>query len=147
MIDKEKAHPTAATVERAGQENSSAGVFPCLNCSTPPARRQVVAEWLEHGEQNGKTMRRLQEFLNGSSREIRLAIQRERLGGTPILSGQSGYFLPANDDEVERFCKSMSSRSREIQKTVRAVARGAGLGKCAPQLDGQTDFWSGDESA
>lgn len=40
MNAKEKAHPTAATVERAGRENSLTGVFPCLDCTTAAAGRQ-----------------------------------------------------------------------------------------------------------
>lgn len=138
MINTKNVPAGGGTPTGTWQENSLAGVFPCLNCTTTPAKRQVVSEWLEVGEANAKPMRELLQFLNGDSRTIRLQIERERRGGCPILSGPHGYWICGSEDEARRFANSMRHRARQTWATARAVEAAAGLPQREPQqLDGQ----------
>lgn len=137
MNAKKETHPTAATVERAGQETACGAHFPYSDSTTPEAGRQAVSDLLCAGEQNGKTLKRLKEILGGDGRSIRAQIERERRD-TPILSGQTGYFLPEREDEVRRFCASMRHRARQVWATASNVEKAAGLTQRGPmQLDGQ----------
>lgn len=145
MREKENVPVGGGAPTGTGQENDLAGVFPCLNCTTTPAKRQVVSEWLGVGEANAKPMRELLQFLNGDSRTIRLQIERERRGGCPILSGPNGYWICGSEDEAIRFLRSMRHRARQTWATARAVEAVVGLPQHKPQqLEGQTELWGGD---
>lgn len=128
------------------QESSLAGVFPCLNCTTTPAKRQVVSEWLEVGEANAKPMRELLQFLNGDSRTIRLQIERERRGGCPILSGPHGYWICGSEDEARRFANSMCHRARQTWATARVVEAAAGIATGKSPLEGQESLFDGGDT-
>lgn len=151
MTDTKNVPAGGGTPTGTGQENDLAGVFPCLDCTTPPVQRQVpkvrVANFLSAGEQNGQTLKQLREILPGDGRSLRAQIERERRD-TPILSGQSGYYLPACEDEIRRFCGSMRRRARAIWTSAANVEKAAGLSKCNPQIEGQLTIDSGgDEGA
>ena len=154
MIEKKKTPGSAATLTGAGQMETAAFGEAAISCShdtTTPARRQVprlaIADLLDTGERNGKTLKELREILNGDGRTIRARIEQERRS-SPILSGQSGYYLPACEDEIRRFCGSMRRRARAILTSAANVEKAAGLSKCNPQLEGQLTIDSGgDESA
>lgn len=147
MSDKRNVPAGGGTPTGTGQENDLAGVFPCLDCTTPPVQRQVpkvrVADFLSAGEQNGQTLKQLREILPGDGRSLRAQIERERRD-TPILSGQSGYYLPACEDEIRRFCGSMRRRARAIWTSAANVEKAAGLSKCNPQLEGQIAIGGGE---
>lgn len=147
MREKENVPAGGGTPTGTGQENDLAGVFPCLDCTTPPVQRQVpkvrVADFLSAGEQNGQTLKQLREILPGDGRSLRAQIERERRD-TPILSGQSGYYLPACEDEIRRFCGSMRRRARAIWTSAANVEKAAGLSKCNPQLEGQIAIGGGE---
>lgn len=147
MSDKRNVPAGGGTPTGTGQENDLAGVFPCLDCTTPPVQRQVpkvrVADFLSAGEQNGQTLKQLREILPGDGRSLRAQIERERRD-TPILSGQSGYYLPACEDEIRRFCGSMRRRTRAIWTSAANVEKAAGLSKCNPQLEGQIAIGGGE---
>lgn len=141
MIDTKNVPAGGGTPTGTRQENDLAGVFPCLNCTTPPAQRQVpkvrVADFLDVGEKNGLTMKQLQGILPGDSRSIRARIERERRI-VPICSNEHGYFLPASEDEVRQFLVSMRHRGRRVLASAANVERSAGLDRRgSQQLDGQ----------
>lgn len=143
MNAKKETHPTAATVERAEQETACGARFPHSDSTTPETGRQAVSDLLCAGEQNGKTLKQLKEILGGDGRSIRAQIERERRD-IPILSGQTGYFLPEREDEVRRFCASMRHRARQVWATASNVEKAAGLIRKEPQqLDGQGCIWAG----
>lgn len=143
MNAKKETHPTAATVERAGQETACGARFPHSDSTTPEAGRQAVPDLLCAGEQNGKTLKQLKEILCVDGRSIRAQIEKERRD-TPILSGQTGYFLPEREDEIRRFCASMRHRARRIWASASNVEKAAGLIQHEPQqLDGQGCIWAG----
>lgn len=142
MIDKKKACPVGGTTEQA-TETAAFGeaAISCSHCTTAPAQRQVpkvrIADFLNVGEKNGLTMKRLQEILPGDSRSLRTQIEQERRT-IPILSGPTGYYLPDNTDEVRRFLNSMRHRGRRVMASAANVERAAGLERRGPQqLDGQ----------
>lgn len=85
----------------------------------------IVVELLSCGQQNATPRRELEKMTGWSGRMVRLAIERERRAGTPILSdNSSGYFLAENPAELEQFVQSMRNRAAEILKTAQAVEDG-----------------------
>jgi len=81
-----------------------------------------VADLLSYGQENAVPLRQLVALTNTDGRTIREKIAAERLTGVPILSDNStGYFLPGNKGERERFVRSMRNRAREIERAADAV--------------------------
>lgn len=88
-------------------------------------RQYLVSDLLHEGAENGTTLTELVQLTGEDERSIRRRIQTERKAGKLILSdNQSGYFLPATEDEIKRFIRSMSHRAREIS-AVAVVAEDA----------------------
>ena len=117
MNTNEKARPATAITERAeaaalGGAAASSG----LEYSAKARSRQAgIAGLLRTGGENGTRLSELVQLTGEDERSIRRRIQRERKAGALILSNnQSGYFLPASEDEIRRFIRSMSRRAREI---------------------------------
>lgn len=85
-----------------------------------------ISDLLSHGAENGVGLRHLVHITNLSEREIRAAIQRERLNGAPILSNnRDGYFLPGNEAEVSYCVRSLKHRANEILKTADSIEKAA----------------------
>lgn len=83
-----------------------------------------IANLLSHGQQNAVPLRDLAGMTGLDGRSVRLMIQAERLAGVPILSDNStGYYLPANDGETDRFVRSMRNRAREIMRVAEAIKK------------------------
>ena len=86
----------------------------------------MVYEMLSEGAENARTARELCGMLNITARELTQAIERERRGGKPICAAtgkKPGYFLAANQEEMQRYCRSLWRRAGEIHKTRRACLR------------------------
>lgn len=149
MTNKKKTPGSAATLTGAGQVETAALAGTAISCSdftTAQKGRQVprltIADFLDTGERNGKTLKELREILNGDGRTIRARIEKERRS-SPILSGQSGYYLPESENEVVRFCASMRHRARQVWASASAVERSAGIVR-REQIEGQGCIWDGD---
>lgn len=85
-----------------------------------------IADLLSHGQENAVLLRDLAAMTNTDRRAIRKKIAAERLSGAPILSDNTtGYFLPGNPGEKERFIRSMRNRAHQIERAADAV-EGAG---------------------
>lgn len=139
MNAKENAPTREATRAEAAENGFGEARFSCNYSTTGSLERQPlrVSDFLGTGEKNGKTMKQLLEILPGDSRSLRAQIERERRT-TPILSGPTGYFLPASEDEVRRFLNSMRHRGRRVMASAANVERSAGFDRRGPQqLDGQ----------
>ena len=83
----------------------------------------MIFEYLSEGAENARTGRELCEILNITPRELTQAIERERRAGRPICAAtgkKPGYFLAANQEEMQRYCRSLWRRAGEIHKTRRA---------------------------
>jgi len=99
--------------------------FPLEYLNTGIQEKLLISDLLHTGSENGTTLTELVQLTGEDERSIRRRIQRERKSGKLILSdNQSGYFLPATEDEVKRFIRSMSRRAREI-RNVACVAEDA----------------------
>lgn len=128
MNAKEKAHPVTAITEQAsGTAACSGAAISYLDFNTAEVARQPkIADLLCRGQDNAVPLRDLCSTTGLDGRTVRRMVEQERRAGTPILSsvgGTTGYFLPRNPAEVERFAKSMFSRAREIALTANAVRR------------------------
>lgn len=86
-----------------------------------------IADLLSHGQENAVPLQHLVALTNTDGRTVRAKIAAERLAGVPILSDNtSGYFLPANNGEKERFIRSMRHRAKEIERAAEAVEQAEG---------------------
>lgn len=85
-------------------------------------RQYLVSDLLHEGAENGVTLTELVRLTGEDERSIRRRIQTERKAGKLIMSDcKSGYFLPTNSLDIQRFIHSMSRRSREIAAVSRAA--------------------------
>lgn len=83
-----------------------------------------IADLLSHGQENAVPLRQLMAITGEDGRTIRGKIATERLAGVPILSDNStGYFLPGDKGERERFVRSMRHRAQEIERAAEAIER------------------------
>ncbi len=86
----------------------------------------MIAEMLGTGRQNAMTARYLCDLLGLTPRELTLAIESERRKGEPICASTGepcGYFLAADREEMEHYCRSLWKRAGEIHKTRRACLK------------------------
>ena len=72
----------------------------------------MIFEYLSEGAENARTGRELCEILNITPRELTQAIERERRAGRPICA--------ADQEEMQRYCRSLWRRAGGIHKTRRA---------------------------
>lgn len=83
-----------------------------------------ISDYLLEGAKNAQSGRELCSLLNISLRDLTQAIERERREDkAPICASTGpnpGYYLAANREEMERFCRSLYHRAGEIHKTRRA---------------------------
>lgn len=81
-----------------------------------------IVDLLSQGQENAVPLRQLMVITGADGRTIREKIAAERLGGVPILSNNStGYFLPGNKGERDRFVRSMRHRAKEIERVAEAI--------------------------
>lgn len=86
----------------------------------------MIHEVLLTGAENAQSSRELCSLLRISPRDLSAAVERERREGQPICSSTGtppGYFLAADREEMERFCRSLYHRAGEIHKTRRACLK------------------------
>ncbi len=82
-----------------------------------------VSDLLRHGAANAISCRELCQILPGwRPRDITRKIEAERRAGVPICANGNGYFLPADDAELDAYLRSLGHRLREVQRTQRAIA-------------------------
>lgn len=130
MSTKGNAHPTAATVERAGRETACGARFPHSNCTTDGADRQpgFIENLLLYGPENGQTLKDLVHITQWPERAIRKEIEVERRAGALIISDNAhGYYLTDDPAEAQRFARSMLHRAAQIRQTATAVEKAAEL--------------------
>lgn len=85
-----------------------------------------VSEILLEGAENAKTGKEICKALNIAPRDLTAAIERERRQGQPICASTGnppGYFLAANKEEMQRYCRSLMHRAGEIHKTRKACIK------------------------
>lgn len=120
MKDNKNARPTAATV---GQANGNA-VSNFQTHFTPEEDfgQFLISDFLNVGQCNAVNLKYLRSITGMKGREIRRMIRAERLDGIPILAdNQTGYFLPATEEERKRCVQSMRHRAKEIYKAAQTI--------------------------
>lgn len=122
MIDKkENARPTVGAAGQAEREShwASGNSRDDSNTWNGP-----ISSLLMRGQENAIPLRQIVKLTGINGRVVRGMISEERLNGTPILSDNAtGYYLPAIDEEKERFIRSMKHRAGEILRVVEAVEK------------------------
>jgi len=87
----------------------------------------MIHELLAEGERNARPGRDLSRVLGISMRELTRTVELERRGGKPICATackkNPGYFLAANKEEMERYCRSLQHRAGELHKTRKACIK------------------------
>ena len=123
-MSKEKAHPTAATVERAEMETATWQASVSEFHSTLIPHRRQVASFLRVGRSRGVRREDLASMMGMDERALRRQIQRERQQGTLIISDcHNGYYLPETTEDIRIFVAQMQHRAREINAVTLAAER------------------------
>ena len=86
----------------------------------------MIHEMLLEGAENAQTGKELCKLLSITPRALNAAVEAERRAGQPICASTGstpGYFLAANQDEMERYCNSLFHRAGELHKTRNACMK------------------------
>ena len=79
-----------------------------------------LTDFLSVGEENALTAKTLSKYLGLSERDITIHINALRKQGTLICSNtQSGFWLPADDRDIEQFVRQMQGRIKDMQKAMK----------------------------
>lgn len=93
--------------------------------NNPEKRRAMIHEYLQTGADHPTTGKQLATLLKCDIRDITEAVERERRDGLPICANSggenSGYYLAADQRELEVYCKRLRKRAGELFKTRRAL--------------------------
>ena len=80
----------------------------------------ILTDYLSVGEENALTAKTLSKYLGLSERDITIQINALRKKGELICSNtQSGFWLPADDRDVEQFVRGMQGRIRDMQRAMK----------------------------
>lgn len=87
-------------------------------------RVYTISDYLGTGKENAKSAQKIAVYFETSTRDITRRIEMERREGAPICAtcgNPAGYFLAANETELETFCSQLKGRAIEIFKTRKAL--------------------------
>lgn len=118
MDSQEKAPTSAVTLTRAKIEGAARNNY---NMGANGCQR--ISDLLRHGSVNATSCRDLVALTGWHPREVTRAIEAERRQGVAIAANGKGYFLPADDYELDRYLNSLLHRENEVKKTRIAVAQ------------------------
>lgn len=127
MTETKRAHPEAATPERAERGNVGHG-FSRSHDSTPEVRAQggLVTAYLRPGKENAMSGAKLVEVMKLKDlRSLTQLIERERQAGAPICASVSGpprgYYLATDPDALAGYLRSFDRRLKAINCTRRQL--------------------------
>lgn len=87
----------------------------------------MIHELLAEGRENARTGRELARILNCDIRQVTGQIEKERRAGRPICAAMGGenpgYYLAADDDELQDYCDRLKGRAVELFKTRQALIK------------------------
>lgn len=86
----------------------------------------MIYELLDYGRENARPGRELAEFFNCGIRQITGQIEKERREGRPIcatMGKDPGYYLAADDAELNDYCDRLKGRALELLKTRQALIK------------------------
>lgn len=84
----------------------------------------MIHEILPAGRENALSGRTLAIMFDCDLRAITAQIERERRDGHPICAASGerpGYFLPADNEELQAYCDRLKGRAIELFKTRQAL--------------------------
>ena len=120
MNNNKNARPAGGTAGQAAENNAGRKIP--QDDYTPGTG--PISRLLSHGRENAIPLRHLTAMTKLDGRTVRAMIAAERLAGVPILSDNStGYYLPGNAAEKERFIRSMKHRAKEIDRAAEAIEK------------------------
>lgn len=80
---------------------------------------------LSEGKENARTGKQLAALCGCDIRTVTEQIERERRQGKPICAESrgenSGYFLAADKEELQKYCEKLRHRAIELFKTRKAL--------------------------
>ena len=79
----------------------------------------ILTDYLSVGEENAITCKQLSKYLGLSERDITIHINALRKKGEFFCSGANGFWLPADDRDIEQFVRGMQSRITDMQKAMK----------------------------
>ena len=80
----------------------------------------ILTDYLSVGEENALTAKTLSKYLGLSERDITIQINALRKKGELICSNtQSGFWLPADDRDIEQFVRQMQGRIKDMQRAMK----------------------------
>ncbi len=80
----------------------------------------ILTDYLSVGEENAITCKQLSKYLGLSERDITIQINALRKKGELICSNtQSGFWLPADDQDIEQFVRQMQGRIKDMQRAMK----------------------------
>lgn len=89
----------------------------------------MIFELLLPGAENAISAEELRRITGLNKRQLEAAIEKERLHGQPICAScaapKNGYFLPANREEIETYCRTLHSRAKKIYAVRSALQKAA----------------------
>lgn len=100
------------------------------------AKSISVCDLLLYGKQNAVSRLYLAGMTEMDERLVRKIINKLRLSGAPIISGQPGFWLSDDPMELEDFARSMQHRAGEIARVADAVQRTADRLRGQERLEG-----------
>ena len=149
MNRTEKAPTREATRAGAAAEKSGETVSD-FNFSTAAASGQAGKVWglLPEGEALAVPAADLAALAGyRSTRPLRLAVDKLRAQGVPVLASENGYYKPspgpAGIAEMRRFLRRQDARMRSNRRTTRLIRARLRAIEKAP-LDGQETMWGDD---
>lgn len=114
---------TVGAAEQAMAGNVLADGYSRDYCTSNFVSGQIlISDYLSAGQENAVPLRHLKNITGIDGRTVRRMIFEERLAGIPILAdNQTGYYLPATQEEKQRCVRSMKHRAREIERAAKAI--------------------------
>lgn len=84
----------------------------------------MIHELLDCGRETARTGRELAALLKCDIRQVTIQVEKERREGWPICAAMGenpGYYLAADDTELEDYCDRLKGRAVELFKTRQAL--------------------------
>lgn len=78
-----------------------------------------ITDYLSVGEENAVNCKQLAKYLGFNERDVTVCINIARKQGEFICSGINGFWLPADDRDIEQFVRGMQGRIKDMQKAMK----------------------------
>ena len=84
--------------------------------------KYIIYDSLPHGRKNAVTADYLCALFGfRSKRELRRHVQRERMAGAIIASGETGYYIPESKQELAMYVQRSENMAKTIFCTLKAA--------------------------